>query len=108
MGAGEGEPTILEAKKVSLLVVDEVEEPLLTEEHLYLVEGFSLPASELCGRYGPLLAIHSASRRWGLCRPPSKCAVQSCAFITSNIERVPSRGTLGDSGLCEAHSLVLL
>ncbi len=57
---GEGKAAIREAEEVVLLVVDEAREPFLAEEHLYLVEGFGLSASELCGGYGTLLASHWA------------------------------------------------
>jgi hypothetical protein len=54
-------------------LVVKAREPLLTKEHLYLVEGFGLPVPELCGWYRPLLATYRIPRVWNLPCSPSKC-----------------------------------
>jgi hypothetical protein len=76
----EGKATVGKAEEVLLLVVDKVGESLLSEEHLCLVEGFGLAAPELCGRYGPLLAIHPTPRAWALLWSPSKCTAKRSPY----------------------------
>jgi hypothetical protein len=80
VSAGEGKATVGKAEEILLFVIDEAGDPLLAEEHRYLVEGFGLAAPELCGRYGPLLAIHRTPRAWALLWSPSKCTAKRSPY----------------------------